>query len=187
MRKMNFKNNLTVRDITSIAVCIAVAIVLGKVLGLVHKVIPFSRSIVNAPFFSCLMALILYRVKKPGAMFLFGLGYGLTMIRISIFSTIAIVIGGILGELVTFFIAKNYDSDLKIALCAPLYSVGGIIGTFFTVTFLVDSPLYAFEGKLALFISMITVYIAGLIGSFFAIKVLSKRVFRHGKKAGSGV
>lgn len=174
------KWNIDARDLTTIGICIAIAVVLGKFLGVLHRVIPFSRGVINAPFYSFLITLILYRVRKPRAMTLFAVGYGLIMARISIFSTISIIIGGVLADVISFICIRKYDSNIKIALCAPMYSVGSIIGTFFVVTFLTKSSLYVFEGLLALLISIIGVYIAGLIGSFTAIKIFPKRLTEHG-------
>jgi len=185
--KSNMKWNMNVKDLTTIGICIAVAVVLGNLLGVLHRIMPFTRGVVNAPFYSCLIALILYRVRKPGAMTLFALGYGLIMARISIFSTIAIITGGILADIVTFLLVRKYDSNIKIALCAPIYSAGGIVGTFFTVTFLIESAIYRFDGPLALLISIGTVYLSGLIGSTFAIKILTTRIFNNDKKFGSGI
>lgn len=179
----NIKWNMTVKDLTTIGICIAIAVVLGRVLGVLHRVMPFSRGIVNAPFFSFLVALILYRVRKLGAMSLFAIGYGLIMARLSIFSTMAIITGGIMADIITFLIVRNYNSDIKILLCAPIYSAGGIIGTFFTVTFFINSPMYMFEGRLALLISVASVYVAGLFGSFTAVRLCRNRIFNYSKNA----
>jgi len=181
------KWNMNVKDLATIGICIAVAVVLGKLLGVLYRIIPFSRGIINAPFYSFLIALILYRVRKPGAMTLFALGYGLIMARISIFSTLSIIIGGILADLVMLIFVRKYDSNIKIALCAPLYSVGGIVGAFFTVTFLIESAMYRFDGPLAIFISMITVYLVGLIGSVSAMTIFPGRLFYNDRKIGSGI
>lgn len=182
MRKNNMKWNMNVQDLTTIGICIAIAVILGKFLGVIHRIVPFSRGIVNAPFYSFLIALILYRVRKPGAMTLFAIGYGLIMARLSIFAAGSIIIGGVLADIITYLLIKNYDSDLKIALSAPIYSAGGIIGTFIVVTYLTESALYNFQGSLALIVSIITVYIAGLFGSFAAMKIFQKRLFFSNKE-----
>lgn len=171
------KWNMTVKDITSIAICIAIAVVLGKVLGILHGILPFSRGIVNAPFYSFLMAVMLYRTKKPGTMTLFALGYGAIMIGIAtIFMSIAVIIGGILADLILLLVVRKYDSNLKIALCAPVYSAGGIIGTFFVVTFMTESARYIFTGYWAIIISVVSVYFIGLLGSLTAMKIMPQKL-----------
>ncbi len=171
------KWNMTVKDLTSISICIAIAVVLGKVLGILHGVLPFSRGIVNAPFYSFLMAVMLYRIKKPGTMTLFALGYGIIMIGISsIFMSIAVIIGGILGDLVLLLVVRKYDSNFKIALCAPIYSAGGIFGTFIVVTYMTESVRYIFKGPTAFIISIVSVYTIGLIGSLLAMKVMPSKL-----------
>lgn len=187
MKNNKIKWNMNIKDLTTIGISIAIAVVLGNVLGVLHRLLPFSRGVVNAPFYSFLIALILYRVGKPGAMTLFAVGYGLIMARISIFSTISIIVGGVLADIITSIVVRKYDSKLKIALCAPIYSAGGMIGTYFVVTFLIESRLYHFDGPLALLASMIAVYISGLFGSFLAMNKLAKRIFYHDEKVRSGI
>lgn len=179
------KWNMTVKDLTSIAICIAIAVVLGKLLGMLHGFLPFSRGIINAPFYSFLMAIMLYRTKKPGTMTLFALGYGTIMIGISsIFMSIAVIIGGILGDLILLLVVRKYDSNLKIALCAPIYSAGGIFGTFIVVTYITESARYVFESPAALIISIVSVYLIGLIGSLFAMKIMPPKLEAAGYNRG---
>lgn len=171
------KWNMTVKDLTTISISIAIAVVLGKLLGVLHGILPFSRGIVNAPFYSFLMAVMLYRTKKPGTMTLFALGYGGIMIGIaSIFMSMAIIIGGILADMILFIVVRKYDSNLKIALCAPIYSAGGIFGTFIVVTYITESSRYIFQTPIAIIISMISVYLIGLIGSLLAMKVMPSKL-----------
>lgn len=171
------KWNMTVKDLTTISISIAIAVVLGKLLGMLHGFLPFSRGIINAPFYSFLMAVMLYRTKKPGTMTLFALGYGAVMIGVaSIFMSMSIVIGGILGDLILLLVVKNYDSNLKIALCAPIYSAGGIFGTFIVVTYITESSRYVFQSPIALIVSMITVYLMGLTGSLLAMKIMPSKL-----------
>ncbi len=181
------KWNMNVKDLTTIGICIAVSVVLGKFLGVLYRVVPFSRGVINAPFFSFIVALIMYRVRKPGAMTLFSIGYGLIMARMSIFSTMAIIPGGILADIITYILVKEYDSNIKIALCAPIYSAGGILGTFIMVTFFIESAMYRFDGPLALLISVATVYAAGLVGSVSAMKIFPRRLFNSDRQIGSRV
>lgn len=171
------KWNMTVKDLTSISVSIAIAVVLGKLLGVLHGVLPFSRGIINAPFYSFLMAVMLYRTKKPGTMTLFALGYGIIMMGISsVFMSMAVIIGGILGDLILLLVVRRYDSNLKIALCAPIYSAGGIFGTFIVVTYVTESVRYIFQSPLALIISMVSVYFIGLSGSLLAMKIMPSKL-----------
>lgn len=171
------KWNMTVKDLTTISISIAIAVVLGNLLGMLHGFLPFSRGIINAPFYSFLMAIMLYRTKKPGTMTLFALGYGAVMIGIaSVFMSISIVIGGILGDLILLLVARNYDSNFKIALCAPIYSAGGIFGTFIVVTYITESSRYVFQSPIALIISMVTVYLMGLMGSLLAMKIMPSKL-----------
>lgn len=170
------KWHMSVKDLTTIAICIALAVVLGKGLGVIHRLLPGFRSIINAPVYSLLIALILYRVRKPGAMTLFAVGYGLIMLRISIFMTFSVIIGGVLADLIVLIVVRKYDSNMKIALCAPIYSVGGIIGTFIITTFFIKSSMYHFQGPIALVVSMVSVYFSGLLGSLLAMKIYQERL-----------
>jgi len=167
---------LNIRDLATIAMCIAIAVVLGKVVGIFHKVLPFSRSVINAPFFSFIVAMMLYKVRKPGAVSLFGLGYGFMMARMSIFATISIAAGGIVADIIISLILRNYSSNTKIAIFAPIYSVSGVISTFIMTTFFIKSSLYSFGGTVAMAIGAVSVYAAGAVGAFFAMKLYQTRL-----------
>ncbi len=165
-----------VQDLVTIAICVALSVVLGKVLGLLHRIMPFSRGLVNAPFFSFMISLILYRVRRAGAISLYALGYGLLMVRFSVFATIAIIIGGIMADLITRIILGDYSSDSRIAIVAPIYSSCGIIASFFITTRLISSSLYNFGGLMSIIVSVILVYLAGLLGSFSALHLYTRRL-----------
>ena len=167
---------LNVRDLAAIAMCIAIAVVLGKVVGIFHKVLPFSRGIINAPFFSFIIAMMLYKIRKPGAVSLFAMGYGLMMVRMSIFAFLSIAAGGIVADIIITLILRDYSSNTKIAIFAPIYSVCGIISTFIITTFFIKSSLYSFGGAIAMIISAVSVYVAGAIGAFFAMKLYQTRL-----------
>lgn len=167
---------LNVRDLATIAMCIAIAVVLGKVVGIFHKILPFSRGVINAPFFSFIIAMMLYKVRKPGAVSLFAVAYGFMMVRMSIFGTLSIVAGGIAADIIISVILRDFRSDTKIAIFSPIYSVCGIISTFVMTTFFIKSSLYSFGGTIAMVISAIAVYAAGAIGAFFAMKLYQTRL-----------
>ena len=167
---------LNVRDIATIAMCIAIAVVLGKVVGIFHKILPFSRGVINAPFFSFIIAMMLYKVRKFGAVSLFAVGYGFMMARMSIFATLSIVAGGIAADIIISVILRDFCSDTMIAVFSPIYSVCGIISTFIMTTFFIKSTLYSFGGTIAMIISAVSVYAAGAIGAFFAMKLYQTRV-----------
>ncbi len=167
---------LNVKDIATIAMCIAIAVVLGKAVGIFHKILPFSRGVINAPFFSFIISMMLYKIRKPGAITLFALGYGFMMARMSIFATLSIVAGGIVADIIISVILRDFRSDTKIAIFSPIYSVFGIISTFVMTTFFIKSSLYSFGGTIAMVISAISVYAAGAIGAFLAMKLYKTRI-----------
>lgn len=167
------KSKLTLNDTVTIAMCVALAVVLGKVLGLLHQVLPFARSTINAPVFCFIIGMILYRIRKPGAISLFAIVYGLFMARISVISTVAIAVGGIVADILIRLIVRDYKSDLKIALCTPLYSVSNVIASLVSVTLFVRKTMFTTQAITAMLISAIVVYAVGLVGSIF-----NKVVFR---------
>ncbi|WMJ77091.1 MULTISPECIES: hypothetical protein [unclassified Sedimentibacter] len=167
---------LNVKDLATIAMCVAIAVVLGKVVGVFHKILPFSRGVINAPFFSFIIAMMLYKVRKPVAVSLFAVAYGFMMARMSIFATISIAAGGIVADIIISIILRDFKSDTKIAIFAPIYSVCGIIATFIMTTFFIKSSLYSFGGTVAVVISAVSVYGAGAIGAFFAMKLYQTRL-----------
>ena len=169
---------LNVKDLAAIAMCIAIAVVLGRAVGIFHKILPFSRSVINAPFFSFIIAMMLYKIRKPGAISLFAVAYGFMMARMSIFGTLSIAAGGIAADIIISAILRDFKSDTKIAIFSPIYSVCGIISTFIMTTFFIKSSLYSFGGALTMVIGSVSVYAAGAIGAFFAMKLYQARLSR---------
>lgn len=167
---------LNVRDLATIAMCIAIAVVLGKAVGIFHKILPFSRGVINAPFFSFIITMMLYKVRKPGAISLFAVGYGFMMARMSMFGTLSIAAGGLVADIIISLILRDFKSDAKIAIFSPIYSVCGIISTFIMTNFFIKSSLYSFGGTVAMVISAVSVYAAGEIGAYIAMKMYQTRI-----------
>lgn len=172
---------MTVQDLAFIAICVALATVLGKGLGVLYKIFPPGRVFFNAPVYSMLVAMILYKVRKHGAMVLFGAVYGLLMIRFSPFASLSIFSGAVLAELAGFLITKNFESSRIINLVAPLYSLGGVIATMVVgKLFLPGSRIVSHHSFMGWVLTLLGVYILGYLGSRLATKVILPRVFTYG-------
>ncbi|NLA14186.1 MAG: hypothetical protein GX867_08050, partial [Tissierellia bacterium] len=57
-----------------------------------------------------------------------------------------------------------------------IYSVSGVISTFIMTTFFIKSSLYSFGGTVAMAIGAVSVYAAGAVGAFFAMKLYQTRL-----------
>lgn len=172
---MKFKM-LNTRDLATIAMCIAIAVVLGKVLGIFHRILPFSRNVINAPFFSFIITMMLYKVKKPGAISLFAIAYGFIMARMSMFGMLSIMAGGVTADIVLSIILGDFKSDIKVAVFTPIYSVCGFISTFIVTTLFIKTSVFNSGGAIAMIIGAVSVYVAGAIGAFFAMKLYQTRL-----------
>lgn len=167
---------LNVRDIATIAMCIAIAVVLGKVLGIFHRILPFSRNVINAPFFSFIITMMLYKVRKPGAISLFAIAYGFIMARMSMFAMLSIMAGGVAADIVLSIILRDFRSDIKVAVFTPIYSVCSFISTFIVTTLFIKTSIFNSGGAIAMIIGAVSVYVAGAIGAFLAMRLYQTRI-----------
>jgi hypothetical protein len=167
---------LNVKDLATIAMCIAIAVVLGKVLGIFHRILPFSRNVINAPFFSFIITMMLYKVRKPGAISLFAIAYGFIMARMSMFGMLSIMAGGVAADIVLSIILRDFRSDIKVAVFTPIYSVCSFISTFIVTTLFIKTSVFNSGGAIAMIIGAVSVYVAGAIGAFLAMRLYQTRI-----------
>ncbi len=167
---------MSTRNLATISISVALAIVLGRLMPLLYGAIPISRNLVNAPVFSFLLTATIYKTRQTRTIALFGLIYGLYMMHISVFAGASIIVGGLIGEVLSRIFIGEYDSSLKIALAGPLFSAGSVFASFLVVTYIIDSVRYRFPGTWALLAMFVYVYALGLVASFAATKLVSGKI-----------
>lgn len=166
------------RDIAFIGIAVGILVIVGKLLFMMSKFLPIpaSRVVVTAPVFSFIIAAAVYYTRRIGTVSLISIVYGFFMLRVSLFSALAVTLSGILADITTKIIFRNYDTDTKIVYSVPLRSAYSVLVSYFIVTFVSKNASFMKPGITATMITLIIVYCIALIGSATSVKMLRARL-----------
>lgn len=169
---------LKTKDIVFIAMCVAIFVVAGRIFYTISKFLPIpsSRVITTAPLYTFIITGACLVTRKIGTMSIISILYGLFMLRISLFAAMAVAFSGILADLVTFLVFRNYNTYKKIILSTPLRSFFSVWTSFFVVNIMVPGSKFVQAGIIPTLTVSITVFLIALLSSFAATRVLVRRI-----------
>lgn len=168
----------TVRDWVLMGLSLAMMIVVGKVLYSISLTLPIpsSRVLVTAPVFAFIYTATSMQTKRIGTVTVISLAYGLYMLKFSIFGALAGVLSGVLCDILTFIIFKNYDKLENIVYSVPIKSTISVWTSYFIVTKFVPSSRFVQAGVIPTIIISIVIYFVGLAASKYTAKIFAKRM-----------
>ena len=168
----------TVRDWVLMGLSLAMMIVVGKVLYSISLTLPIpsSRVLVTAPVFAIISTGTAMQTKRIGTVTVISLAYGLYMLKFSIFGAFAGVLSGVLCDILTFIIFKNYDKLENIVYSVPIRSTISVWTSYFIVTKFVPSSRFVQAGVIPTIIISIVIYFVGLAASKYTAKIFAKRM-----------
>ena len=168
----------TVRDWVLMGLSLAMMIVVGKVLYSISLTLPIpsSRVLVTAPVFAFIYTATSMQTKRIGTVTVISLAYGLYMLKFSIFGALAGVLSGVLCDILTFIIFKNYDKLENIVYSVPIRSTISVWTSYFIVTKFVPSSRFVQAGVIPTIIISIVIYFVGLAASKYTAKIFAKRM-----------
>ena len=168
----------TVRDWVLMGLSLAMMIVVGKVLYSISLTLPIpsSRVLVTAPVFAFIYTATSMQTKRIGTVTVISLAYGLYMLRFSIFGALAGVLSGVLCDILTLIIFKNYDKLENIVYSVPMRSAISVWTSYFIVTKFVPSSRFVQAGVIPTLIITVVIYFVGLAASKYTAKIFAKRI-----------
>lgn len=98
------------------------------------------------------------------------------MLKFSIFGALAGVLSGVLCDILTFIIFKNYDKLENIVYSVPIRSTISVWTSYFIVTKFVPSSRFVQAGVIPTIIISIVIYFVGLAASKYTAKIFAKRM-----------
>lgn len=103
-----------IKDLTFMAISIALMYVFGKVLYLMSRFfpIPGSRVIFTTPLFTFILTAAVLKTKKIGTISIVMGLLALILLRLTLFGAIAVGLTGILTDLTSLILIKSY-TDYK--------------------------------------------------------------------------
>ena len=100
------------------------------------------------------------------------------MLRFSVFGAMAGLISGVLSDILTLIIFKNYDKERNIFYSVPTKSAFSVWTSFFIVKFFVPQSRFVQAGIIPTIIITIIIYFIGYLASRYTLEVFSKRIVR---------
>ncbi len=170
------------REITLIAIVVAIMISVGYILYVVGSIFPGSGSkfVTMAPFLSFMLTILISKIKKVGTIFSTSLIFGGIMTFISVFMGVAIIASGILSDIITFILFRNYNKSYKIMASTALFPMFSAITSILVGNFITGNKLHVvFGGTTTVIILSICIYALGLFGSYMGLKLASLKSIKY--------
>ena len=98
------------------------------------------------------------------------------MLKFSIFGALAGVLSGVLCDILTLIIFKNYDKLENIVYSVPMRSAISVWTSYFIVTKFVPSSRFVQAGVIPTLIITVVIYFVGLAASKYTAKIFAKRM-----------
>ncbi|KXZ40489.1 energy-coupling factor transport system substrate-specific component [Alkalithermobacter thermoalcaliphilus JW-YL-7 = DSM 7308] len=163
------------KDITFIGISVSLIITLGYVFYTVGSIflLPGSKYIFMAPFLGFMFCIVALKVRKRGTIFLVSTIFGFIMMLINIFMSFAIILSGILTDLIGLIFFRQYEK--KVVYISAIYPLFSLIVSFFVSNYLTGNKLHLMiYNKYSFILAGIITYILGLVGSYLGYKLLSR-------------
>lgn len=169
-----------VKDWVLMGLSLAIMIVVGKILYTVSLSLPIpsSRVLTTAPAFAFIYTATILKTRKIGTVSLISLCYAIYMLRFSVFGALAGLASGVLGDILTLIVFKNYNKDRNIYYSVPTKSAFGVWTSFFIVKIFVPQSRFVQAGIIPTLIVTIVIYLIGYLVSRYTLEVFSKRILR---------
>lgn len=167
-----------VKDWVLMGLSLAMMIVIGKVLYSLSLTLPIpsSRVLLTAPVFSFIYTATILKTRRIGTVTLISLCYGIYMLRMSFFGALAGVLSGVISDILTYLIFRNYSEIRNIVYSVPIRSSLSVWTSFFIVNIFVPQSRFVQAGIIPTAIITVLIYAVGLIASKYTVSIFSKRI-----------
>ena len=170
-------NKFRIKDISFMAISIALMYVFGKILYILSRFLPIpgSRVLFTAPLFTFVMTTAVLRSKKIGTISIIMGLLALILTRFTIFGGLSILLSGLLTDLTTFILIKKYTSYRSVYLTIGLHGFYSMWTSFFVVSIFIENSSFVTGAWYWVLIISIFLYLICSYISKMTIKLLDRR------------
>ncbi|HAE61927.1 MAG TPA: hypothetical protein DCG38_06305 [Eubacteriaceae bacterium] len=175
----------TVKDITLIGVVAALTVVVGYVFYIAGSFFPIPglKFVVFAPFLGFMMFIPVRKVQKIGVVSAVNLVFGVLMAPVSIVMSIAIVSAGLIAELISWIIFRDYRTLRKMILSVGIYPVAAVLCASAAAYYFTGNVIYRLTGGwLFIVVLSAVIYALGVAGAYASNKVVYQRIEKSENK-----
>lgn len=161
------------RKIATIGIFTAAMIVGGYVLYFISSLIPIpgSKFIIIGPYLTFAMTMPLIRYPRFGTLSLINLAFGGIMIIMSPWMTLAIIVSGLLADLMMLL---PIWLKLKQVIAMGVYNGVSLLTSFYISNYITGNALYKILNFESLLVGVVLAVLTGILGGYMGLQVNKK-------------
>lgn len=166
-----------IKDLTFMAISIALMYVFGKVLYLMSRFfpIPGSRVIFTTPLFTFILTTAVLKTKKIGTISIVMGLLALILLRLTLFGAIAVGLTGILTDLTSLILIKAYTDYRSIYKTLAFHSFYSIWTSYFLVSLFIENSTFVMGNIFIVFITSLILYFVSYYIGKLTIRLFDSR------------
>lgn len=170
-------NKFRIKDLSFMAISIALMYVFGKILYIMSRFfpIPGSRVIFTTPLFTFVLTAAVLKTKKIGTISIIMGLLALILLRLTIFGAVAVGLAGILTDLTTYMLIRKYTDYKSIYKTLAFHSFYSIWTSYFIISLFVESSTFIMGNILLIFLVSIILYFVAYYISKASIRLFESR------------
>ena len=170
---MNF---FTAREITIIAITVALTVVFGWFFYLTANLLPIpgSRFVGVTVFSSFMIYFPVYKIRRRGVFLGVAAVFAGIMSLISLFMGLAIVLAGLLTEFAGWLVIKDYQSWRLIAVTGFFGFSGTLVSLLISFFIIGGAAFEAREILVPLILLTLLAFLGGCLGAYLADHIISR-------------
>ena len=170
-------NKFRIKDLSFMAISIALMYVFGKILYIMSRFfpIPGSRVIFTTPLFTFVLTAAVLKTKKIGTISIIMGLLALILLRLTIFGAVAVGLAGILTDLTTYMLIRKYTDYKSIYKTLAFHSFYSIWTSYFIISLFVESSTFIMGNILLIFLVSIILYFVAYYISKSSIRLFESR------------
>lgn len=170
-------NKFRIKDISFMAISIALMYVFGKILYIMSRFfpIPGSRVIFTTPLFTFVLTAAVLKTKKIGTISIIMGLLALILLRLAIFGAIAVGLAGVLTDLTTYIIIRKYTDYKSIYKTLAFHSFYSIWTSYLIISLFVESSDFIMGDILVVFFISLILYFVAYYISKASIRLFESR------------
>lgn len=166
-----------IKDITFMAISIALMYVFGYLLYIMSRFfpIPGSRVIFTTPLFTFVLTAAVLKTKKIGTISIIMGLLALILLRLSVFGALAVGLTGILTDLTSLILIRTYTDYRSIYRTLAFHSFYSIWTSYFLVSLFIENFTFVMGNIFTVFLVSIILYFLAYYIAKLTIKLFDAR------------
>lgn len=166
-----------IKDISFMAIAIALMYVFGKILYIMSRFfpIPGSRVIFTTPLFTFVLTAAILKTKKIGTISIIMGLLALILLRLTLFGALAVALAGILTDLTTFILIRSYTDYKSIYRTLAFHSFYSIWTSYLIISLFIENSSFVLGNAFVVLVVSIILYFVAYYISKASIKLFDSR------------